>query len=288
MDYGHWESKSSLKTLLHRVRRERKKGKSFRGHGTWYKYLEQEHGINSLTAMEGTYHEQTHNLVEKEIQKGTQMDAGYWDEHSRLRNLYSRVRNQTIRGKRFAGHGSWAEYLKERHNISMLTAPPGTYPERDTNIIQRAIESGAPIDKGNFSEELNRLYGRLSITKVNGKTFAGYGGWLKYLAGEFRDSLAKRVFRPIANSPGKGTRKIAQETGLTPRLVNQIVQSNPERFIAFTIFETEGNIVFNPRDIKKAIERVEEALKKARSRQVKHRLNRIKIKLAEGKTGVLE
>ena len=65
----------------------------------------------------------THELVRKAYDETGLVRATDWFrggkevEGVKLQNLYQRVHTTVIDGKAFCGHGSWYEYLKNRHGI---------------------------------------------------------------------------------------------------------------------------------------------------------------------------
>ncbi len=106
------------------VRRTKRKGKPFLGHGTWADYLENEHGV-SCNNVELTEN-QLYNLVSKGIQQEKITAMKHWktndirvNGHS-LNKLYDAVQNRKKRGKSFFGHGSWYDYLEKQHRIYSL------------------------------------------------------------------------------------------------------------------------------------------------------------------------
>ncbi|MDO8627005.1 MAG: hypothetical protein Q7K42_00935, partial [Candidatus Diapherotrites archaeon] len=114
----------SLQNLYHQALNKKIDGKSFFGHESWQAYLENHHGINSLSNKHMP-DERIHTYIGHQIKKGIPMNSGYWRKYKQtafpltgqsLHALYMLARQRKKNGKGFFGHESWKTYLEQQHN----------------------------------------------------------------------------------------------------------------------------------------------------------------------------
>ncbi len=119
----YWAKSKKLCNLYYRIAHTAgSNGLNFGGHGDWYKYLKNVHGIDEAYAerpkAEKTKSiiERDNSLVQQEIQKGTPMSWAHWRANEKLKKIYFRIQRRKVGGIYFCGHGSWYKYLKNVHD----------------------------------------------------------------------------------------------------------------------------------------------------------------------------
>ena len=112
----------SLANLYNLARVQKKRGKPFFGHGDWYTYLNNMHGVSPLTR-DYMPDARLHKVISQQLPRTTK--AREWQmskEHDTpsghsLANLYTLAYTRRKRGKSFFGYGSWSRYLEAEHGI---------------------------------------------------------------------------------------------------------------------------------------------------------------------------
>ena len=208
------KSPAALYTL---ARSRKSRGKSFFGHGNWYKYLEKKHGIVSLDQWKWP-DERIHVTIARQLEKldPSQWGGKYWQKGTNpvttdgkgLKNLYELALSRRKKRKTFFGHGNWEDYIKY-----VITHHSRLSPEYNDRVLGRRCKgrkrrekyrdaeihdaiaaqmqiqhdlsaqhwktNGEPITPDGRS--LAALYSLAYKRRKGGKSFFGHGSWKEYV-----------------------------------------------------------------------------------------------------------
>ncbi len=199
-----WRDKSkrvggySFQSLYVTASLRKVKGKSFFGHGSWDKYVEEHHGVVSLRR-HSISDERLHALIAQGIRKAG-ASALKWKESRSISDgvqghslstlyilAYTRRKNQRV----FFGHGTWYDYLEKHHSVIVpnrkIANPRLSDLELHRLILQVVKKHGVShwvtaLKSVEFSgRKLYSLYYLVKQRKVNRTSFFGHGSLKTYV-----------------------------------------------------------------------------------------------------------
>ncbi|MBI4406345.1 hypothetical protein HY571_00335 [Candidatus Micrarchaeota archaeon] len=110
--------------------------------------------------------------------------------------------------RRFFGHGSWENYLKNHHGVDVAPlVQEKSSGEELHSLVRDALKAGHSPHGWLLSNELvngvplERIYRKIHATVVEGRTFFGTGSWLAYLAKHHNLALSPRREKHILSEP---------------------------------------------------------------------------------------
>ncbi len=254
-------------------------------------------------------YKKTHAQIQKRIQAGVPMDATHWQSKHSLLRPYERIHRDKVNDVIFRGHGGWYAYLRAEHGITSLTAPEGTYPEKDVHMLKQVIESGTRIDIDIWAKEnpeLINLFYRLKRRRKQAEIFGGHGSFAKFLAAnqELKLAMSGRIREAIRKNRATQTgtpievKQASKEARISSETLLDFIRAAPETAIVLrNLRPGQYSIIFETRDLAQAIRTVEKEIRRAdHSRNKKSanekisRLNKVLEKLYTGKRdlGVIE